>query len=125
MIRRPPRSTRTDTLFPYTTLFRSRLVLINGQLFGTFCFCLGWFNRLRCRNGCERRPIVLWPFFRVQRLGGGCGQKACAESRVEKVFRFFRADRRRAGYQNNLLVLRKLLNFAGRQQRSEEHTSEL
>src|SRR3546814_13621962 len=26
-IRRPPRSTRTDTLFPYTTLFRSRLVL--------------------------------------------------------------------------------------------------
>src|SRR3546814_20443996 len=28
MIRRPPRSTRTDTLFPYTTLFRSRSKLI-------------------------------------------------------------------------------------------------
>src|SRR3546814_9114977 len=28
MIRRPPRSTRTDTLFPYTTLFRSR---VSGQ----------------------------------------------------------------------------------------------
>src|SRR3546814_5972309 len=28
MIRRPPRSTRTDTLFPYTTLFRS---LLKGQ----------------------------------------------------------------------------------------------
>src|SRR3546814_6736906 len=26
MIRRPPRSTRTDTLFPYTTLFRSSVV---------------------------------------------------------------------------------------------------
>src|SRR3546814_8052187 len=26
MIRRPPRSTRTDTLFPYTTLFRSKQV---------------------------------------------------------------------------------------------------
>src|SRR3546814_14021636 len=26
MIRRPPRSTRTDTLFPYTTLFRSGVV---------------------------------------------------------------------------------------------------
>src|SRR3546814_15855433 len=26
MIRRPPRSTRTDTLFPYTTLFRSPLI---------------------------------------------------------------------------------------------------
>src|SRR3546814_1474087 len=27
MIRRPPRSTRTDTLFPYTTLFRSHRVV--------------------------------------------------------------------------------------------------
>src|SRR3546814_20659624 len=27
MIRQPPRSTRTDTLFPYTTLFRSRALL--------------------------------------------------------------------------------------------------
>src|SRR3546814_21148849 len=26
MIRRPPRSTRTDTLFPYTTLFRSNIL---------------------------------------------------------------------------------------------------
>src|SRR3546814_14207776 len=30
MIRRPPRSTRTDTLFPYTTLFRSGTVV--GQI---------------------------------------------------------------------------------------------
>src|SRR3546814_17189542 len=29
MIRRPPRSTRTDTLFPYTTLFRSPAILID------------------------------------------------------------------------------------------------
>src|SRR3546814_6500584 len=28
MIRRPPRSTRTDTLFPYTTLFRSYEALV-------------------------------------------------------------------------------------------------
>src|SRR3546814_5638316 len=28
MIRRPPRSTRTDTLFPYTTLFRSSRALV-------------------------------------------------------------------------------------------------
>src|SRR3546814_4796289 len=27
MIRRPPRSTRTDTLFPYTTLFRSKAIV--------------------------------------------------------------------------------------------------
>src|SRR3546814_12878052 len=31
MIRRPPRSTRTDTLFPYTTLFRSELELEDAQ----------------------------------------------------------------------------------------------
>src|SRR3546814_18986403 len=31
MIRRPPRSTRTDTLFPYTTLFRSPQVLDRMQ----------------------------------------------------------------------------------------------
>src|SRR3546814_19700254 len=35
MIRRPPRSTRTDTLFPYTTLFRSGVAAqVGGQVFG-------------------------------------------------------------------------------------------
>src|SRR3546814_17708976 len=33
MIRRPPRSTRTDTLFPYTTLFRSAAVPECGGMF--------------------------------------------------------------------------------------------
>src|SRR3546814_8704531 len=32
MIRRPPRSTRTDTLFPYTTLFRSKLLGANHKI---------------------------------------------------------------------------------------------
>src|SRR3546814_4453944 len=31
MIRRPPRSTRTDTLFPYTTLFRSNAGLVKTR----------------------------------------------------------------------------------------------
>src|SRR3546814_13050174 len=34
MIRRPPRSTRTDTLFPYTTLFRSDLALYAAKAEG-------------------------------------------------------------------------------------------
>src|SRR3546814_11713328 len=34
MIRRPPRSTRTDTLFPYTTLFRSDAVLGEARIGG-------------------------------------------------------------------------------------------
>src|SRR3546814_4002185 len=35
MIRRPPRSTRTDTLFPYTTLFRSVAYLVDRKAFGS------------------------------------------------------------------------------------------
>src|SRR3546814_14791129 len=36
MIRRPPRSTRTDTLFPYTTLFRSaRHYILSGGAINT------------------------------------------------------------------------------------------
>src|SRR3546814_3032148 len=34
MIRRPPRSTRTDTLFPYTTLFRSVVITHYQKLIG-------------------------------------------------------------------------------------------
>src|SRR3546814_8704352 len=48
MIRRPPRSTRTDTLFPYTTLFRSvRAVVDNPELFLT----PGMFGNARLSNG--------------------------------------------------------------------------
>src|SRR3546814_7340667 len=32
MIRRPPRSTRTDTLFPYTTLFRSHYAIARAGM---------------------------------------------------------------------------------------------
>src|SRR3546814_15159753 len=46
MIRRPPRSTRTDTLFPYTTLFRSPAAP-SGAAGGTRAAC-----RLRRRGGC-------------------------------------------------------------------------
>src|SRR3546814_3948068 len=59
MIRRPPRSTRTDTLFPYTTLFRSDRARR---------------GRLRLDRGRERR----WrrgdrgrPYPRQSRLAGG------------------------------------------------------
>src|SRR3546814_3085014 len=57
MIRRPPRSTRTDTLFPYTTLFRSTWVQGgrrgrgNGRNPGSLAFL--W---LRCRTRLAHRP---------------------------------------------------------------------
>src|SRR3546814_15570123 len=37
MLRRPPRSTRTDTLFPYTTLFRSWVVDVRNP-FGVYLY---------------------------------------------------------------------------------------
>src|SRR3546814_11974821 len=41
MIRRPPRSTRTDTLFPYTTLFRS-MVADDASTDSTFLIGVGY-----------------------------------------------------------------------------------
>src|SRR3546814_19425430 len=56
MMRRPPRSTRTDTLFPYTTLFRSiaRAAVRRGRLggarrLGRRCRGLGRRDRLAAR----------------------------------------------------------------------------
>src|SRR3546814_14698698 len=47
MIRRPPRSTRTDTLFPYTTLFRSRAVKVNEG--GSFHLLVALRHQTWCR----------------------------------------------------------------------------
>src|SRR3546814_5950377 len=54
MIRRPPRSTRTDTLFPYTTLFRSSLRL--------------------ARSGAGRRASADRPRWGTERGAGAGGQ---------------------------------------------------
>src|SRR3546814_20798772 len=42
MIRRPPRSTRTDTLFPYTTLFRSALFGFGRQCGADLGLSIAW-----------------------------------------------------------------------------------
>src|SRR3546814_285204 len=47
MIRRPPRSTRTDTLFPYTTLFE---VLGQVSPFHSLISIVGEFPRSHCAN---------------------------------------------------------------------------
>src|SRR3546814_10192445 len=57
MIRRPPRSTRTDTLFPYTTLFRSREAKAStGEVGGSMM---------------KRRCLVWGGFQTILPLGGG------------------------------------------------------
>src|SRR3546814_12083056 len=60
MIRRPPRSTRTDTLFPYTTLFRSyRVAAYAGRagrpLFRRSAPAAAARGRRRIRKGAARR----------------------------------------------------------------------
>src|SRR3546814_16476890 len=57
MKRRPPRSTRTDPLFPYTTLFRSR----SGAKYMASCIChvLGGTKRLRLERIVRRRATIV------------------------------------------------------------------
>src|SRR3546814_6193824 len=52
MIRRPPRSTRTDTLFPYTTLFRSKGCPHPAPT--RRCLCRNW--RSWHAHHCDRLP---------------------------------------------------------------------
>src|SRR3546814_3644234 len=57
MIRRPPRSTRTDTLFPYTTLFRSAP---HRQTFGVVAQQIGNRRAEACRiveRDQDARPV--------------------------------------------------------------------
>src|SRR3546814_21087777 len=56
MIRRPPRSTRTDTLFPYTTLFRSPdliRIIASSRKLAQIRRCVVRPNPNRCRH---RKP---------------------------------------------------------------------
>src|SRR3546814_19551325 len=54
MIRRPPRSTRTDTLFPYPTLFRSVCDFISDQVYE---------GRLASHSDTKRQSVTgtAWP----------------------------------------------------------------
>src|SRR3546814_4289205 len=97
MIRRPPRATRTDTLFPYTTLFRSHQL---PQ-------CLGVDQVAVVRQGDAIRRVD------VKRLGFVRAFRAC--SRITAM-----ADSDAAAKQPHLRFIEHILD-----QRSEEHTSEL
>src|SRR3546814_3855786 len=108
MIRRPPRSTRTDTLFPYTTLFRSRNRTIWRAPAGTVS------------------DNSVPPFFHVldlknQSLGGGlvAPRRKAATSSIRAPCRSGRSS---------LIEMRSPSARLGThldQARSEEHTSEL
>src|SRR3546814_14322899 len=55
MIRRPPKSTRTDTLFPYTTLFRSLLENADAEISGATMEFLVEESR---RVDCYQEPLL-------------------------------------------------------------------
>src|SRR3546814_10893807 len=76
MIRRPPRSTRTDTLFPYTTLFRS----------GLYCPRAGvGEGLLRRLDGKERVAIVRHvPFMTVTPVKAGVHEHGGSRGRSEE-----------------------------------------
>src|SRR3546814_981503 len=84
MIRRPPRSTRTDTLFPYTTLFRSRddPDAARAQVFG--------------KAGARPRLGHLQPQMETIRMRGvfGATQDTCGESLTLVRFAAYRLQDR-------------------------------
>src|SRR3546814_6453244 len=75
MIRRPPRSTRTDTLFPYTTLFRSACVEAGADaIFAEAAYDLPTYDRFA---KAVKVPVLAnitefgkTPLFSVEELGG-------------------------------------------------------
>src|SRR3546814_19609642 len=73
MIRRPPRSTRTDTLFPYTTLFRSR----PGGMAGDKLLC-GF--QPRPPTACDRIWLACAPGSRSVRGPGATSRWGAARS---------------------------------------------
>src|SRR3546814_2473370 len=60
MLRRPPRSTRTDTLFPYTTLFRSTSL--------PWCWAAA---TARWRRHCSRRRTPMASNAEIERIAAG------------------------------------------------------
>src|SRR3546814_19969295 len=75
MIRRPPRSTRTDTLFPYTTLFRSHGPgrRRQGRRSG---------GRRHARKGREERPELYRALSRAVVGDGSCCSGVVRRSRL-------------------------------------------
>src|SRR3546814_6115686 len=116
MSRRPPRPTRTDTLFPYTTLFRSRL---SDQRLGD-AEALAHAAGKRAELAVPHRPQVHLPQQRVHEFLALPAVDHALEDR-EVV-----QHRHRRDFRIHAEFLRQVAQPAARLGlRSEEHTSEL
>src|SRR3546814_8591335 len=110
MIRRPPRSTRTDTLFPYTTLFRSEVerLGLDGEVQPVGSEPV---EEARIRLLLEREVENRVP-----------GEDDCRRYYEQNRERFRSPDRIRL---RHILLGASADDVARRLDRSEEHTSEL
>src|SRR3546814_9411440 len=91
MIRRPPRSTRTDTLFPYTTLFRSPLEsAMSNEVICPYC-CMGAL-RMTGRELYPAKPeLANKHYFACRNCDAWIG---CKDGTWEPVGRLADADRK-------------------------------
>src|SRR3546814_3050919 len=111
MIRRPPRSTRTDTLFPYTTLFRSEAAAVEQLVFEE-------------DDGVLAADRGLEQALRVGRvIGRDHDQTRHARIPGRVVLAVLRRDARRGAV--GAAEHDRTAHLAARHVRSEEHTSEL
>src|SRR3546814_2689460 len=119
MIRRPPRSTRTDTLFPYTTLFRSSKQADDWKA------ARSWFIKANHADPDFALPLVLY-YDSFQRAGErpSKGAVTAIMRAIELVPQApdvrVRVGRRLVVEKDDMALARKVLA-----PRSEEHTSEL
>src|SRR3546814_3205225 len=103
MIRRPPRSTRTDTLFPYTTLFRSRV------LAGTANLCGGG----KDDSANSRGSMRIEPF---------CDNRSSFPTSV-RLFRFSQAIRRSEEHTSELQSLMRISYAVFCLKKKKSHTN--
>src|SRR3546814_10232386 len=112
MIRRPPRSTRTDTLFPYTTLFRSGAAC--ESVLGACKCCTG-----SCRVGSSAQMAIR----SLLSLNGPASNIRPIQTGVYDD----PAEASQSGHRSHHAVASRRAGVPGAdgQARSEEHTSEL
>src|SRR3546814_1344698 len=112
MIRQPPRSTLTDTLFPYTTLFRSDRLSQRENRWGTY-------QRIAERADVSVPPDEIWMLVQICIQGEGVRLASLADQFSISRWKLQIVAKRLVD--RNLLIRQPDNAFL----RSEEHTSEL